>query len=79
MADPQQQHLLQESKSVMNVNTSVMVILGHHFVPGRVINANTVAKVRQYCDHCSGVIWSVVQASFVCSGLLLFLFTIIDS
>lgn len=48
--------------------SSVMVILGHHFVPGRVRNANTVARVRQYCDHCSGVIWSVVQASYVCSG-----------
>lgn len=38
------------------------VILGHHFVPGKVKNA-----ARQYCDHCSGIIWSVVQASYVCS------------
>lgn len=24
--------------------------------------------MRQYCDHCTGIIWSVVQASYVCSG-----------
>jgi hypothetical protein len=39
------------------------VILGHHFVPQQL---KKLPKHKIYCDHCSGVIWSVVQASFVC-------------
>ena len=26
-----------------------------------------ISKVKQYCDHCTGVIWSVVQASYICA------------
>lgn len=40
-----------------------MVILGHHFVVG-----TATATVRSRCDHCTGIIWSVVQASYVCNG-----------
>lgn len=39
-----------------------MVILGHHFVVG------TATAGRHHCDHCSGIIWSVVQASYACIG-----------
>lgn len=39
------------------------VILGHHFIAR---NSKTTPKTRQYCDHCTGVIWSVVQASYIC-------------
>lgn len=38
------------------------VILGHHFVVGKATAA------RHHCDHCSGIIWSVVQASYACTG-----------
>ncbi|XP_055689582.1 differentially expressed in FDCP 8 homolog isoform X1 [Lutzomyia longipalpis] len=38
------------------------VVLGHHFVTGQ-LNVTT----KQYCDHCTGIIWSVVQASYICS------------
>lgn len=40
------------------------VILGHHFVDS---NSKATPKTRQHCDHCTGVIWSVVQASYICS------------
>lgn len=40
------------------------VILGHHFIDRLVKNLPTS---KQYCDHCSGIIWNVVQASFICS------------
>lgn len=43
----------------------IKVILGHHFVPGTLKPATSV---RQFCDYCSGIIWSVVQASYVCTG-----------
>lgn len=46
----------------VTANIELQVILGHHFVPGKVKNA-----ARQHCDHCSGIIWSVVQASYLCS------------
>ncbi|XP_055708664.1 differentially expressed in FDCP 8 homolog isoform X2 [Phlebotomus papatasi] len=39
------------------------VILGHHFVTRQILNVTT----KQYCDHCTGIIWSVVQASYICS------------
>lgn len=45
-------------------STQAMVILGHHFVVG---TAATTSMVRSRCDHCTGIIWSVVQASYVCS------------
>ncbi|XP_026755206.1 differentially expressed in FDCP 8 homolog [Galleria mellonella] len=37
-------------------------IKGHHF-----IKQTTISSRKQYCDHCSGVIWSIVQASYVCT------------
>ena len=40
------------------------VVLGHHFV----VNNMHITTAKQYCDHCTGIIWSVVQASFICSG-----------
>lgn len=43
------------------------VILGHHFVTRTIKNLPTC---RQYCDHCSGIIWSVIQASYICSDCL---------
>lgn len=41
------------------------VILGHHFTPRQLKNIPTK---KQYCDFCSGIIWSVVQASYICTG-----------
>ncbi|GAB0096135.1 Differentially expressed in FDCP 8 homolog [Sergentomyia squamirostris] len=39
------------------------VILGHHFVTRQIFNVGS----KQFCDHCTGIIWSVVQASYICS------------
>lgn len=38
------------------------VILGHHFVANR-----NNPKYKVHCDHCSGLIWNVVQASYICT------------
>ncbi|XP_063631516.1 differentially expressed in FDCP 8 homolog [Cydia splendana] len=37
-------------------------IKGHHFK-----QQTTPQNRKQYCDHCSGVIWSIVQSSYICS------------
>lgn len=43
---------------------STKIILGHHFTSRQI----TLPTNKLYCDHCSGIIWSVVQASYTCSG-----------
>lgn len=39
------------------------VILGHHFI---VNHGKHTQSPRLRCDHCSGIIWNVVQASYIC-------------
>lgn len=48
-------------------NTGGKVILGHHFIPRQLKDSASPTKVRILCDHCTGIIWSVVQASFICA------------
>ncbi|XP_058122971.1 differentially expressed in FDCP 8 homolog [Anopheles coustani] len=43
------------------------VIMGHHFVKRKHFPAQPQQKQHLYCDHCSGIIWNVVQASYVCN------------
>ncbi|XP_035914388.1 differentially expressed in FDCP 8 homolog [Anopheles stephensi] len=44
------------------------VMLGHHFVRRKQFPFQQLQHKRNlYCDHCSGVIWNVVQASYVCN------------
>ncbi|CAD7003119.1 differentially expressed in FDCP 8 homolog [Ceratitis capitata] len=40
----------------------VKTIVGHHFNVQRSGHIGT----RQYCDHCSGIIWRMIQACYVC-------------
>ncbi|XP_058461602.1 differentially expressed in FDCP 8 homolog [Malaya genurostris] len=58
-------HRLRELQDVDNdpdaVPSAMKVILGHHF------QAQNHSKCKVYCDHCSGIIWSVVQASYICT------------
>lgn len=37
-----------------------ITIKGHHF------KQQVTTNKKQYCDHCSGVIWSIVQTSYIC-------------
>ncbi|XP_047038332.1 differentially expressed in FDCP 8 homolog [Helicoverpa zea] len=37
-------------------------IKGHHFE-----QQTNPSNRKQYCDHCSGVIWSIVQGSYICN------------
>ncbi|XP_034658154.1 differentially expressed in FDCP 8 homolog [Drosophila subobscura] len=52
------------------VMNAIKAVVGHHFVPhhphGRKNRLQAAAK-RFYCDHCTTIIWSVVQASYICS------------
>jgi len=50
-----------------NEGTGAKVILGHHFIPRQLKDVATPTRVRVLCDHCTGIIWSVVQASFICA------------
>lgn len=43
--------------------SGIKVILGHHF-----ISRKNCPKYKVYCDHCSGIIWNVVHASYICIG-----------
>lgn len=44
----------------------LQIILGHHFVDHH-NQKPTQSTTRPHCDHCTGIIWSVVQASYVCT------------
>ncbi|XP_017479836.1 PREDICTED: differentially expressed in FDCP 8 homolog isoform X2 [Rhagoletis zephyria] len=41
----------------------VKTVVGHHFNVQRGGHIGT----RQYCDHCSGIIWRMIQACYICS------------
>lgn len=43
----------------------LQIILGHHFVDHHQRVPTTAAQ--PHCDHCGGIIWSVVQASYICA------------
>lgn len=46
---------------------SVKTVVGHHFVVHQRSGRLQTAATCIYCDHCTGIIWSVVQASYICS------------
>ncbi|GBP18349.1 Differentially expressed in FDCP 8 homolog [Eumeta japonica] len=54
---------LQELKDNDGEPRDSVAIKGHHFHQ-QVSPSNR----KQYCDHCSGVIWSIVQGSYVCDN-----------
>ncbi|XP_058832106.1 differentially expressed in FDCP 8 homolog [Topomyia yanbarensis] len=59
-------HRLRELQDVDNdpdaIPSGMKVILGHHFVAQK-----HYPKCKVYCDHCSGIIWNVVQSSYSCT------------
>uniref|UniRef100_A0A182JNM4 Phorbol-ester/DAG-type domain-containing protein n=1 Tax=Anopheles christyi TaxID=43041 RepID=A0A182JNM4_9DIPT len=60
--------LLDYSRDPEAVLEETEVILGHHFVRRKQFPLQQLQRKRHlYCDHCSGVIWNVVQASYVCN------------
>ncbi|EDV51522.1 differentially expressed in FDCP 8 homolog [Drosophila erecta] len=68
LEEAQEQHSLASDMVVMN---AIRAVVGHHFVPhhphhGKRNRLQAAAK-RHYCDHCTTIIWSVVQNSYVCS------------
>ncbi|XP_037045102.1 differentially expressed in FDCP 8 homolog isoform X2 [Bradysia coprophila] len=54
--------MLDDPNTKVNDSNVTKVILGHHFIR----NLKHTPTSRQFCDHCSGIIWSVVQASYIC-------------
>ncbi|KAI8041662.1 hypothetical protein M5D96_005927 [Drosophila gunungcola] len=68
LEEAQEQQSLAPDMVVMN---AIRAVVGHHFVPhhphhGKRSRLQAAAR-RNYCDHCTSIIWSVVQASYVCS------------
>ncbi|KAH8297685.1 hypothetical protein KR054_005654, partial [Drosophila jambulina] len=68
LEEAQEQQSLSSDMVVMN---AIRAVVGHHFVPhhphhGKRSRLQAAAR-RNYCDHCTAIIWSVVQASYVCS------------
>uniref|UniRef100_A0A182PV74 Phorbol-ester/DAG-type domain-containing protein n=1 Tax=Anopheles epiroticus TaxID=199890 RepID=A0A182PV74_9DIPT len=60
--------LLDYSRDPEAVLEETEIILGHHFVRRKQFPLQQLQQKRHlYCDHCSGVIWNVVQASYVCN------------
>ncbi|KAH8366019.1 hypothetical protein KR093_008308 [Drosophila rubida] len=66
---------LEEAQSLARNDDDVVVmnaiksVVGHHFVPHYPSTRNRLqaAAKRFYCDHCTGIIWRVVQAAYICS------------
>ncbi|EDV96252.1 differentially expressed in FDCP 8 homolog [Drosophila grimshawi] len=55
------------SDYVMLMN-AIKSVVGHHFVPHQPSARNRLALAkRYYCDHCTGIIWRLVQAAYICS------------
>ncbi|XP_055911568.1 differentially expressed in FDCP 8 homolog isoform X2 [Eupeodes corollae] len=44
---------------------SAKTVIGHHLSVRNV--GRSLQNARTYCDHCTGIIWSVVQASYICN------------
>ncbi|ALC46270.1 CG11534 [Drosophila busckii] len=64
---------LEEAQACVNDDVVVMnaikSVVGHHFVPHHLGTKNrlqTAAK-RYYCDHCTSIIWRLVQPAYICS------------
>lgn len=49
---------LKENDGLTRIGVSIK---GHHFK-----QQTTIGNRKQFCDHCSGVIWSIVQSSYSC-------------
>ncbi|XP_067648281.1 differentially expressed in FDCP 8 homolog isoform X2 [Eurosta solidaginis] len=47
----------------LEVAPQVKTVVGHHFN----IQRSGHIAARQYCDHCSGIIWRMIQTSYICS------------
>lgn len=49
--------------------SAIKSVVGHHFVPHYPSTRNRLqaAAKRYYCDYCTGIIWRVVQAAYICS------------
>lgn len=50
---------LKDNNGLARVQVSIK---GHHFE-----QQTNPSNRKQYCDHCSGVIWSIVQGSYICN------------
>lgn len=65
-------HSLEELQEAQNDKLElcpvVKTVVGHHFVARQrgVGKGLQLPTQRQYCDHCTGIVWSVVQASYIC-------------
>lgn len=60
---------IEDTNNINNTSTEIpksKVILGHHFII-RTLTRSLPTVVREYCDHCTGIIWNVVQSSYQCS------------
>lgn len=44
---------------------SIKTVVGHHFKTFQV--GKGLQNVRNFCDYCTGIIWSVVQSSYICT------------
>ncbi|XP_005191584.1 differentially expressed in FDCP 8 homolog isoform X3 [Musca domestica] len=61
---------LQEAQSdKLEVGPTVKTVVGHHFTARQRGIGKTLPlpTQRNYCDYCTGIIWSVVQASYFCT------------
>lgn len=64
---------LEEAQAVASddlvIMNAIKSVVGHHFVPHHPSTRNPLhaAAKRYYCDHCTGIIWRVVQTAFICT------------
>uniref|UniRef100_A0A1B0FAB8 Phorbol-ester/DAG-type domain-containing protein n=1 Tax=Glossina morsitans morsitans TaxID=37546 RepID=A0A1B0FAB8_GLOMM len=61
--------MIEAQKDQIEITNTIKTVVGHHFVirTRGVTMSLSLPTSRNYCDHCTGIIWSVVQASYMCS------------
>ncbi|XP_037879879.1 differentially expressed in FDCP 8 homolog isoform X1 [Glossina fuscipes] len=61
--------MIDAQKDQIEITNTIKTVVGHHFVirTRGVTRSLSLPTSRNYCDHCTGIIWSVVQASYMCS------------
>lgn len=63
------EELQEAQRDKLEIGPTLKTVVGHHFTARQrgVGKALPLPTQRNYCDHCTHIIWSVVQASYICT------------
>ncbi|XP_073838076.1 differentially expressed in FDCP 8 homolog isoform X2 [Musca autumnalis] len=63
------EELQEAQRDKLEVGPTLKTVVGHHFVARQrgIGKSLPLPTQRNFCDYCTGIIWSVVQASYICT------------